>query len=53
VENVIFLIGPQNVRSRRAVEKIGGELIGTRVNDVGRESVVYRITREQYFSGAR
>lgn len=50
VENVIFLIGPQNVRSRRAVEKIGGELIGTRVNDVGRESVVYRITRAKYGS---
>jgi N-acetyltransferase len=42
VENVVLLIGPDNLRSRRAAEKIGGVLIGTRVRD-GRESVVYRI----------
>jgi RimJ/RimL family protein N-acetyltransferase len=45
VENVVFLIGPQNRRSRRAIEKIGGVFIGSRVNEVGRESVVYRIAR--------
>jgi RimJ/RimL family protein N-acetyltransferase len=43
VRTVVFLIGPQNVRSRRAVEKIGGVLSGTRPNSLGRESVVYRI----------
>lgn len=43
VDNVVFLIGPQNLRSRRAVEKIGGVLIGSRKNEAGRESVVYRI----------
>lgn len=42
VPRVVFLVGPHNLRSRRAVEKIGGVLIGTTVRD-GRESVVYRI----------
>jgi RimJ/RimL family protein N-acetyltransferase len=44
VRSVIFLIGPNNFRSRRAVEKIGGILVGSRPNSSGRESVVYRIT---------
>lgn len=48
VDNVVFLIGPQNWRSRKAVEKIGGVLIGTRTNTVGRESVVYRITKTAF-----
>ena len=48
VANVVLLIGPANWRSRRAVEKIGGVLVGTRVNTVGRESVVYRITRAEF-----
>jgi len=43
VRNVVFMIGPNNIRSRRAVERIGGVLIGTREVQ-GRESVVYRIT---------
>jgi hypothetical protein len=33
------------VRSRRAIEKIGGVLVGTTVDTAGREGVVYRITR--------
>ena len=44
VESVLFFIGPENWRSRRAVEKIGGVLDGTAVR-LGRESVVYRIRR--------
>ena len=43
VRNVVFLVGPHNFRSRRAVEKIGGVLVGTRPNASGLESVVYRI----------
>jgi len=39
VENVIFVIGSQNWRSRKAVEKIGGVLVESRL-----ESVVYRLT---------
>jgi N-acetyltransferase len=45
VDNVVFMIGPNNLRSRRAVEKIGGQLIGTRPHvHTGVEHVVYRIT---------
>ena len=42
VDRVIFAIGPQNIRSRRAIERIGGALIGSRVVG-GQESVVYAI----------
>jgi RimJ/RimL family protein N-acetyltransferase len=41
---VVFLMGPENWRSRRAVEKIGAVLAGTRRDAAGRESVVYEIT---------
>jgi RimJ/RimL family protein N-acetyltransferase len=45
VDNILFVVGPQNLRSRRAVEKIGGVLIGSRTDSNGRENVVYTITR--------
>jgi N-acetyltransferase len=45
VNGVLFVIGPQNLRSRRAVEKIGGVLIGSRTDANGRENVVYQLTR--------
>jgi RimJ/RimL family protein N-acetyltransferase len=48
VESVVFLVGPENFRSRRAVEKIGGVLEGSRPNAVGRDSVVYRITASAF-----
>jgi RimJ/RimL family protein N-acetyltransferase len=51
VNRVIFLVGPQNLRSRRAVEKIGGVESG-RVERNGRESLVYEITREHFREGA-
>ena len=44
VDHVVFLIGPRNWRSRRAIEKIGGVLKGSRVNSAGLECVVYQIT---------
>ena len=44
VERVLFAVGPDNRRSRRAVEKIGGVQAGSRVDANGRESVVYEIT---------
>jgi RimJ/RimL family protein N-acetyltransferase len=44
VESVIFRVGPQNWRSQRAVEKIGGVREGTAFDDTGRESVVFRLT---------
>ena len=51
VRNVVFLIGPDNVRSQKAVEKIGGVRIGMRINTLGRESVVYRIVAPATASG--
>ena len=48
VESVVFLIGPQNYRSQRAVEKIGGVRDGSRLNAVGRDSFVYRITASTF-----
>jgi len=51
VENVVFLIGSENRRSRRAVEKIGARLAGTRVGSDGQEKVVYRITAEGFKGG--
>jgi len=43
VKSVVFLVGPQNFRSQRAVEKIGGVRAGSRMDGSGRESFVYRI----------
>jgi RimJ/RimL family protein N-acetyltransferase len=48
VDAVVFVVGPDNIRSQRAVEKIGGTRIGTRPNDRGDESVVYRLRRAEY-----
>jgi RimJ/RimL family protein N-acetyltransferase len=44
VKSVVFVIGPQNVRSQRAIEKIGGAPEGSRTEADGRVSLVYRIT---------
>jgi len=44
VNSVIFLVGPQNLRSRRAMEKIGGVLVGSRPDAGGHDSLVYQIT---------
>ncbi|HYL55661.1 MAG TPA: GNAT family N-acetyltransferase [Gemmatimonadales bacterium] len=48
VDRVIFLVGVQNYRSQRAVEKIGGVRVGLRPDAYGRESVVYQITAERF-----
>lgn len=45
VDNVIFFIGSTNLRSQRALEKIGGVRIGTKSDPNNRESFIYRITR--------
>ncbi len=44
VKNVVFLIGPENLRSQRAVEKIGAVRAGSRLDGNGRETFVYQIT---------
>lgn len=43
VDRVVLLVGQQNMRSRRAVEKIGGVRAGTRPDASGRDSLVYEI----------
>lgn len=52
VENVLFLVGPGNSRSRNAVEKIGGVPVGMRPDSSGRDAVVYRMRKVDVpFSG--
>ena len=48
VDNVIFFVGSTNVRSQRAMEKIGGVRAGTKLDPNGRESFIYRITRSAF-----
>ena len=49
VGRVIFLVGPLNFRSQRAMEKIGGVRAGiTRREPGGPESVVFEITRATF-----
>ena len=46
VQNVIFLVGSRNLRSQRALEKIGAVRVGSgpRSDGTGKDSFVYRIT---------
>jgi RimJ/RimL family protein N-acetyltransferase len=44
VNRVIFVVGSGNLRSQRAMEKIGGVRVGSRYDHTGRESIVYQIT---------
>lgn len=46
VDRVIFVIGPQNVRSQRAVQQIGAVLVGP-LTVRGQESIVYRLVKPQ------
>jgi N-acetyltransferase len=48
VQRVIFTIGPDNLRSQRAVEKIGGVRADTTIDAYGRERVVYELTPSLY-----
>ena len=48
VESVIFLVGPENFRSQRAVEKIGGVRVASRSDAFGRQSFVYQITASTF-----
>jgi N-acetyltransferase len=44
VRSVIFRVGPQNLRSQRAVEKMGAVRVASRRDGSGRDSFVYQIT---------
>lgn len=46
VDHVIFLVAPENIRSQRAVEKIGAVRDGSRVDGEGRDSYLYRISAQ-------
>jgi N-acetyltransferase len=45
VNIVIFVIGTQNLRSQKAIEKVGGVRKGSRTDKNGRENFVYQITK--------
>jgi N-acetyltransferase len=45
VDRVVFLVGTQNLRSQRALEKIGAVRAGTRRDDNGRQSLLYEIKK--------
>lgn len=44
VNSVVFLVHPQNLRSQRAMENIGGRRIGSRSVGPGQDALVYQIT---------
>ena len=44
VGRVVFLIDPRNIRSQRAIEKIGAVREGSRLDGAGRESLVFVLT---------
>jgi N-acetyltransferase len=48
VASVIFVIGVQNFRSQRAIEKIGAVPVGSRPDAEGRDSFVYQITASAF-----
>ena len=48
VKNVIFVVGPRNRCSQRAVEKIGGVRAGSRRVSGDRVDFVYRITATEF-----
>jgi len=51
VARVVFVIGPLNRRSQRALEKIGAVRAGTTTDVHGRERVVYELTPALYAQG--
>jgi RimJ/RimL family protein N-acetyltransferase len=53
VDRVVFIIGPENRRSRRAVEKIGAVYAGVRPDAKGRERVVYELTKQEFLAALR
>jgi RimJ/RimL family protein N-acetyltransferase len=53
VRNVVFSIGPQNIRSQRAMDKIGGVRTGSRTDASGRESFIYSISASANWRSAR
>ena len=51
VKSVYFVVGPNNLRSRRALEKIGARFDSARLDKTGEERVVYRIDANEGLPG--
>jgi RimJ/RimL family protein N-acetyltransferase len=51
VNSVVFAVGSHNLRSQRAVEKIGAVRAGTRLDGSGRESLVFRLEAAAFATG--
>jgi RimJ/RimL family protein N-acetyltransferase len=51
VDRVVFLIGPHNIRSQRAVERIGAVRAGTRPDGRGGTGVLFEITAAAFAAG--
>jgi RimJ/RimL family protein N-acetyltransferase len=48
VDRVIFVVGPGNIRSQRALEKIGAVRAGSRLDASGGDNFVYQIRAEDF-----
>jgi RimJ/RimL family protein N-acetyltransferase len=48
VDRVIFLVGPANHRSQRALAKIGAVHLGSRIDEGGRERSAYQIDADTF-----
>jgi RimJ/RimL family protein N-acetyltransferase len=48
VNRVNFIIGAKNLRSQKAIEKIGGVRAGSRIDKNGRDNFVYQIAKIDY-----
>jgi RimJ/RimL family protein N-acetyltransferase len=48
VHSVVFFVNPKNLRSQRAVEKVGGVFVGTQPDATGSERYVYRISAARF-----
>ncbi|HXO88006.1 MAG TPA: GNAT family N-acetyltransferase [Candidatus Acidoferrales bacterium] len=48
VDAVVFRVGMQNMRSQRAMEKIGGIRSGTRPDVRGEQNILFKITRASF-----
>ena len=46
VERVVLLVGVENARSKRAVEKIGAVYVGTNLDAGGNDSLIFEICRD-------
>jgi len=49
VDKVLFVVGSHNLRSQRAVEKLGGVQSGSRHHGDGKEDVIYTLELASYF----